>query len=275
MGAIVRHGMTKESKTLELLGPIYTDVLQQSHLLLNGIPLKIQLIPHSDAFRVMAHDTTKTYKLVPDEIKMLVCYVDVKPAVYNDIIRKLNNDTLKYNYMRKEMYPFTVNKGESRASLNDIFQGRIPNRVTIGLVSTEAFMGNFQKNPFNFQTYKLKALEISVNGKHIPSEQGLQMDFTNDQMVEAYDSLFTGMGKHLIDSSVGINRYQYSNGYALYCFSIDPALVGYTQQPTKKNGNFKIDLRFSESLTENITVLVQGEFPQTIEVDKSRNVYYI
>jgi hypothetical protein len=272
-GAYERYLLVKGGKSVELLGPLYVDVLQQNYLLLNGIPLKIQLTPQSDAFRLMSEQTG--FKMSMEEIKLHVCYVDVNPSVYNHIMTKLNNDTLKYNYIRKELYPFTVQSGESRTSLNDVFQGRIPSRLTLGIVTTEAYLGNYQKNPFNFLPHALSSLEVTVNGKHLPLEDGLQLDYTKDQYVQAYDSLFAGMGRDRTDTGFLITRDNYKGGYTIYCFSIDPALVGYTQHPSSKGGNLKIDLRFAESATENLTVLVQGEFPQTIEVDKTRNVYWI
>ena len=42
---------------------------------------------------------------------------------------------------------------QQRYKCNNLFQGRIPNRVLVGLVLSEAFNGNIARDPFCFQKF--------------------------------------------------------------------------------------------------------------------------
>jgi hypothetical protein len=251
-------------------------------MLLNGVPIKIKLTQSSNDFRLIS--PTTGFKLVLDEVKLSVCYVDVQPNIYSQIINKLSKDTAKYHYMRSEIYSHVVQKGDNKVLLYNIFQDRIPSQLVIALVPEANYTGNMQHNPFVFKHYNLCYLDVNVNGKSLPYGEPLQPEFKEDtgsgenleihsNFSKAYLSLFAGTGKYGRDSSNFIGRNDYKKGYAIYCFNIDPAFERESQQPITTRGNLKIEIRFKEALTENATLLIYGNFPQTIEVDQARNVF--
>ena len=45
---------------------------------------------------------------------------------------------------------FTLAAGVTTADVDALFTGKIPTKVIIGLVSSEASVGAWQKNPFNY-----------------------------------------------------------------------------------------------------------------------------
>ena len=48
---------------------------------------------------------------------------------------------------------YTIESGSSQFMRDDLFMGRIPKHLVIGLVLTSAYHGKSDENPFNFQHF--------------------------------------------------------------------------------------------------------------------------
>ena len=66
-------------------------------------------------------------------------------------------------------------------------------------------METIKKNPFNFQHYNLTQIGISVNGEEVPFKP-LKLNFDDKLFVTAYNTLFSGTGKHHGNSGSIINH---------------------------------------------------------------------
>ena len=92
-GLTQRWNLTKDGKSVDMEGPLYCDILQQKHLFLHNIPIRIKLTPASNAFALMGEG-----RVVIDEALLWVCHVDLSPDIYTNIAKKLQKDTVKYWY---------------------------------------------------------------------------------------------------------------------------------------------------------------------------------
>ena len=63
----------------------------------------------------------------------------------------LNHTTAKYPINRVECKVFSAPRGNYSGNQPNIFQGKLPDRIFIGMVDSTAFNGSFKKNPFNFK----------------------------------------------------------------------------------------------------------------------------
>jgi hypothetical protein len=272
---------TMNGQAVDMEGPLYVDVFQQEYLLVNGVAMKIKLTPSSDQFRLIS--SNDNYKLKLEEIKLKVCYVDIHPTVYSHIITRLDKETVKYHYMRSDIYTHSIQKGENRVILSNVYQDKVPSQLIIALVNSDSYLGKINSNPFNFKNFNVNYIDVNVNGKSIPYQQplepkhGTEVDDKerNALLASSYLTLFNGSGKLQKDAGNNINRFDFGHGYTMYCFSLDPAFFRGSQHPVTVGGNLRIEIRFNSALTENATLFMYGNFPQTIEVDKTRNVYII
>ena len=57
-----RHEFTKNSKVVDLIGPIHSDIFFQDRHMLNGVDVKLKLIRSSNAFCLRPLDPTLTTK---------------------------------------------------------------------------------------------------------------------------------------------------------------------------------------------------------------------
>ena len=149
-GLTQRFLWTKDGQTMDMEGPLYSDVFQQDSLLLNNVPVRIKLTPSSNQFRLM-DSTGANCKVIVEDVHLWVCHAELNPDTYNDIAKKLQKDTAKYLYMKSEFFSHTMNAGTPSVRLDNLFQGRIPSQMIIVFVGTDAFTGSYSKNPFNFK----------------------------------------------------------------------------------------------------------------------------
>ena len=143
--------LTENGKSIQLEGPLMADVCQQPFLVPNGVQVKIRLVPHGPAFALHTTVADAAFKVRVEDVKFLACLVTLNPAHQAKIEERLKKTTLKYPLQAAEMYNVPLVAGTPRVKKDDLFDGRVPSRMVVGLVNSEAFEGNYKKNPFNFQ----------------------------------------------------------------------------------------------------------------------------
>jgi hypothetical protein len=65
----------------------------------------------------------------------------------------LADGTAMHPYVSTSFKIASLSKGEYSHSESNLFQGDVPSQLIVGLVSSEAFSGNYKKSPFNFQPF--------------------------------------------------------------------------------------------------------------------------
>ena len=78
-----------------------------------------------------------------------------------------------------------------------------PNRVTVGLVDTDAFNGSFPKNLYNFKNYKIMDISLKSDSQE-QSGKPIKLDFIASTIMEGYWSLLKTAGKVLKDADIDI-----------------------------------------------------------------------
>ena len=64
----------------------------------------------------------------------------------------------------------------------------------MGCVDSDAYNGNYHKNPFNFKHYDINFVALNVHGRQIPGKP-LQPNFEKGVYVKSYQSLYTAPNK--------------------------------------------------------------------------------
>ena len=271
-GLVNRAMFTAESKTVDLVGRIHSDLFFQEKLLLNGINVRIKLVSNKDKFVLMAADNA-TFKLKIVRAVLRVRKVRIAPAVFLAHAKALERGNAKYPVDRVECKKFTVPAGNLDLIQEHIFLGQIPTRVVIGCVDNEAFNGKYNKNPFNFKNYKIQTVSLQIDGQE-QSLKPLECNFENDKIAQAYMNLFIGTGKAFKDEDIDITRQEYSNGYTLFCFDMTPDLGESDHFNLIKSGSIRLKMTFAEALPNTINVVIYAEFQNVLEIDRNRNVFY-
>ena len=89
----------------------------------------------------------------------------------------------------------------------------------------------------------------------------------------AYETLFSGSNIHHGNSGLLITHDMYKSGYFLLLFDLTPdssASSGHSSLP--ENGPIRIEIEFSNNLTDSITCLLYLEHDSCIQIDRLRHV---
>ena len=73
----IREASTRGGQLLDLMGDLKLDFFKQDRILIDGIPIKIKMIPARDVFTLMTKSgVTEEYGQIPD--KIYLCMVETK-----------------------------------------------------------------------------------------------------------------------------------------------------------------------------------------------------
>lgn len=272
-----RIKLYENGKKVELMGKIHADMLNQSRLLLNNVDLKVVFNLEKSDFYMMTkeNDTSSSIKIL--EAQMYINHVTINPKILIAHHQTLLRRNAIYPYKRIELKSFTLFPGNHSLNLDNIVMGQLPNMIIFAMVSSKAYNGARDKNPFKFHHFNLQRFNLSVNGTQIPS-QPLEFDYHDKKegylSTRGYNTLFNGTGIHYYDKGHQITKNLYDNGHFMLAFDLTSDRSYNSLAANYSNtGNIRIEGKFSGQLQEAVTCLIFCEFDSLIEIDKNRVVY--
>ena len=113
-------------------------------------------------------------RLSEDDVKIRfhLCQLRLHSDVYNSLSEERHNEREIASYLtvRSEIRTFSTQGTQAGFEANNLFQGRIPDRLIVGLLRNEAFSGNVAFNPFSFQKFGVSSIKKIVKGEEHPYE---------------------------------------------------------------------------------------------------------
>ena len=270
-GLKTRGMMTLNGDEFEMEGPLFLDLCQQDRMLLNGVPLTLKCYPSNDAFALMTPDERLNHHVEIREAVLKVCLVKVDPAISVAHGEALKSRPAIYPYTRSAINTYNIPSGSYSFSMDDLFQGDVPGKLFISLVTSSAYNGSHKENPYNFKLFNCNEASFTVDGSSFPHQPYHCKAHKNGQQVAPYLVLRQEQGTATAETI--ISRSEFTRGYAIYVFDTDSQhckLFGCTTLSRK--GHTRLTLKFSEPLTVPVTVIAYGKFPATLEIDRSRSV---
>ena len=270
-GFRARAAHAAAGREVDMIGRLHCDIFHQERYLLNGVDVKIRLIPSKSTFNLMAA-ADANFKSIITHASMFVRKVRLNPAVTLSHAKALERGTVKYPLKRVVVKTFSIPTGNVGAVQDNLFLSQTPNRLVIGLVDSAAFNGENARNPFNFQTFGLSFLSLYLDGKQVPSKP-LQPNFAGGQYVRSFFNLMVSSGLANQDSGSNISRQDFTGGFALYSMDLTPSLIDDNQLfELVKSGALRMELKFVRALLRSVTVVVWAEMDSVLEIDRSRQV---
>jgi hypothetical protein len=259
-----------ESKPVELMGRIHSDIFQQDRYLLNGVDMQLKLIRSSPSFHLMG-DEDVCMTIIQDAA-LYVRKVKLNPTITLAHSKLLDQGKLvKYPIRRGVVTSFTISQNSLSFNKENVVSGQLPRRIVIGFVRNAAFNGTIKQNPFNFEHFDLNYLSINIGSRTIPS-QPLKPNFDQKEYLQAYMTLFEGTGMLNANIGHGIHREDFSRGYALYVFDLTADMTEGSHVDPIKHGSMRLEVHFSKALPCTVNAVVYSEYDNIIQIDRARNI---
>ena len=284
-GFAKRHKFIENSKKFTLSGPIFTDVFMSDRLLINMLDLKVVLNRSYNEFCLMdKNSTSKNPKVELTDVVLNVRKVKVDQAIRDSTEVLLKQTPAIYPVRRVVCKGLSIAPGLPNVRLDNIFSGLVPTSFVFGLVDSNAYTGEYGKNPFNFKHYDISTITLSVNGEEIPFKQ-LRLKFPNPSdteskkktvdFIQAYNTLFSGTGKMFSNMGLDITRDDYPHGFTLFAFDLTPDMCNTADYfNTVQRGTLSVDITFEKDTPEAISMVCYSDFENIIRIDSERNVIY-
>ena len=120
----------------------------------NGINIRIELEFDSTEFCIMTHETSYTASFIVHSLVLHCPVAELEDSVYASISKSLKEKPYIMPYTRQEISTFSINKGVKTFLSDTLFSGssNLPAKIAVAFVETDAFRGDYTKNPFNFKS---------------------------------------------------------------------------------------------------------------------------
>ena len=261
-GLFNRSLATEGGKVVDLEGSLLIDVFQQPKLLLNGVSIGIKLWPSLDSFRLVTDTPKADLKVQIVDASFRLCVQRIDGGLMMAHEKMIKTEPAIYPYLKSDIKTMSIASGQYSFSVDDVFQGLVPCKLIVGLVSSAAYMGDYRKNQFYFRDYDCSSVGFYVDGQSYPS-QPLRPNYEANQYIDSYRTLTT------FRKDVNIDRYDYTLGYCLYVLEVDP----YYSFNTKRKGHCRLEMKFARPLPESVTLILYATFPEILNIDASRSVF--
>ncbi|XP_062602390.1 uncharacterized protein F54H12.2-like [Saccostrea cucullata] len=157
-----RHQAIADSKKISLLDTLHLDLFQQDRFLPNGVDVRLRFNRARPSFYMMIKGGSTGKSQISPE--------------------KSGSENLYHPH-----------RDQSKIT-DHLFQGQMPKRLILGFVENAAFNGDKTKNPFHFQNFGIKKLDVSINGETM-STRCFEPHFNEDLYLRSYLSLYQALGK--------------------------------------------------------------------------------
>ena len=157
---------------------------------------------------------------------------------------------------RKVVIPYTLTKGESTITIDDISKGIVPSRAVVGMVSGKSFDSNAKDNPFYFDNYGVSSIQLYVN------DQPIRPAYTSSIIAPPKRHIYYDAFTELAEGSpqgLNLNPREFNYGYTLW--SWNPTLANNSAQ---REGRLRLEIRFGTPLVETVKLIFYMVYEDTL-----------
>ena len=219
-------------------------------------------------------------RLKPEDIDMKfhLCQLRLNASDYRNITDEIQRlrQWVPYPLVRSEIRTFSFDGSSTYWEENNLFQGRIPDRLIVGILDSKAFNGDVEYYPFCFQKKGVIRIKQIIKGEEYPYET-LELDGATNEKDNAGYFRFLQASGALIRSKGGmLTKSEWGQGKSgtLFMFNNVPSGNANTKLLNPKQaGTTELKIWF-ESNPGNITVVVFAEFEDILNIDPNGSVIY-
>ncbi|KAM7442388.1 hypothetical protein ABFA07_008626 [Porites harrisoni] len=213
------------------------------------------------------------------DITFHLCRLSLNPDIYGSLEsqRKLRKQVVKYPVVSDQIRSFSFNGATTTWMEDNLFLGRVPQRMIVGILDSTAFNGAKEKYPFSFQSKGVTSMRQFIEGEEYPY---VTLEFAGNNTLkdlEGYRRFLDAAGsvaKHR-EFMVKPDEWGHNKNCTLCMWNNVPS--GDADGPKlnpKQTGNVRLEIKFRAALNANITILVWGEFESVIYIDHLGAVTY-
>lgn len=255
-GTKKRQTKIEKSQSVEMLGRLHLDLFHSEKYLINNVSLKMRLHRSKPEFCLISTTAAKDFKISFESAVLFVKKVKISVGIQLAHAKVMESGaTAKYPYTTTGVRYFSVASGLTDVSRDNLFLGILPSKLLICLTSTASFDGTLTSNPFRFPHYNLNHLAAVSDSETFPTKP-FTPNFDLNHYTREYISLFSVLNLHMRNDGNCIKYDDYVTGNAIYAIDLSSDICRSSSSlEPHKQGNLRVEMRFSKPLPENVTCL--------------------
>ena len=267
-GFVKRYTLCRDSAIVDLIGDIQADFFATGKYVPGELKTKLTLTRSKDSFCIMGDK--KDYKV---EIVQAIFYlreVEVSGSIKMEILDNWIKEPLRYPIKKTETRYFPINPNTPSIEI-DIGNGddsHLPKFFAVMFVDKNAFVGSYDKNPFNFQHFELSEVEAKISG--YPIAPKMQFDFDRNLFIRGYESLFHS--RKVSEHGNNLTRTAYKWGNMIICYDLTPDNSDGPFIDFKRTGKLSLSLQFRRNTQDVIYMICYYEYDAVIEIFKNNTI---
>ena len=270
---LVRAELVGGSRDFDFEMPICSDFLQADRYLPYGNDLTIKFIRQNDAFSIFCDNDAVQLKVEIKDLRIYYRSLQMHPAVqqFHEKEWLEKGRPIIFPILRTVITPITINAGVRHHNQNTLFHGQLPNLLVIGFVNSDAYNGDYARNPFNFQHFGLSKINLRVKGVVVPSEP-YRPDWDNGLFAREYNGLLQNTGIKISNDGCCITKAHFAGGCYLQAFDLtSDNCAGFHQHPPE-DGSIQLELEFKDTLVKPIVMLAYAVFNAEVRINSKMRV---
>lgn len=278
-GAAERSFWVTDQDKVRGIMKLHSPLMMITPYLLSFLDLDIVMNRTENAqfYFMSAAGSTFTFRL--DSIVFRVRKAKLVPSFVEGVEQMLHKQKESITYPLRDCRVTTKTYSGYGADIieDNLFHGVLPTRIVIGIVSNNAYKGDFRENPFNFVHKNIKEIGIFLNGTAHPIPM-TQMDFATKATHNIYHLMLEAMQAAKPQpgqSSVCITKKEFDEGFTLFNFDMSSDQHGGFNHQSLFNqpANIRLHLRFRQGdVADLITLIIYNELSSRMLVNASRQV---
>jgi hypothetical protein len=263
------------SRVVEFMAPLHADLFHQEKYLINRVDVRLELYRNSDAFCLMnfgVQPNRLNIRVV--DMKWIIRKVDPVESVSLALESALLRTTVKYPIRRVLIKTLQLEQGRRDTPSTTLFNGQIPRRMVVCLVSNQAYHGEYERSPFNLQHFHTTSIQIIAGGVSYPPNP-LEMDFDRGHIARPFIQMYEALGLAGLRRNNWLDPEDFQNGSCMFVFDLSPDSSDDAHWELLKEGATTIRMTFSAAIPAGgVKLIALAEFDNLITIDRFRNVYF-
>jgi hypothetical protein len=267
-----REKWVKHSKVHYLHGQLKSELFQTNKLLPSGVELRVRCTPNKNNCILIASAGAPIVKIL--DAVLTVPQYRVDADILASIEQTLTKSNILIPVVKTQMKVFHVPSGLHSKSLDNLYPGQSPGRITLGITSHSAYSGSYTDDIHKYDNFNITDIHLTINGRKFPST-GFATNFPGDNFNAAYLSTFNALHTYKRNKSHGITREHFKDGMCIFSFDVSADnSFGEGALSARDTNNYGLSITFGGGLGVPISIIIMAEMESVITVNKHREVAY-
>lgn len=216
-----------------------------------------------------------TYKIRIKNLTLIVRRILIQQNLVKHHQHLLNGGKLlRYPVTRTEIKELCqINTDTKSLVVNQLYSGRLPNNLIIGLIPSKALQGDFALNPFNFGNHNVCSIYLEVNQKIVPAG-GYKPQFDKGLYSKEFYGLFENTGIHFSNNGNAISPKLFKDGCCLYAFDLSPDLCLNYHTHMEEFGLITLHIQMTECPQKALTPISFASFDDVLCINSNGECFY-